>query len=64
MLPEASDRLRDELVWRLNSSKEWKQRRLVLCKEELLVALDHEDKVIDRIPLVSDVKHSFPVCSD
>jgi hypothetical protein len=52
-LPSEEMRIKDSEVFRSNSSKAWKIRRLVLTKDDILVGLAGQEKVIEKIPLVS-----------
>jgi hypothetical protein len=53
LLPPEETRIKDSEVYRSNTSKEWKIRRLVLTKDEILVGLAGQEKIIEKIPLVS-----------
>ncbi len=52
-LPSEEMRIKDSEVFRSNSSKEWKIRRLVLTMDDVLVGLAGQDRIIEKIPLVS-----------
>ena len=57
-LPPEDERIKDSVVFRSNSSKEWKNRRLVLTKNDLFEGLAGQDTIIEKIPLVSLKSHS------
>ncbi len=42
------------VVYRLDSNRDQKKRLLILTKEELLVALEGHDFIIEKIPLVNE----------
>lgn len=52
-MPDESLQVHHKRVWRLNSSRDWKKRILILTKEDLLVGLEGHDFVIEKIPLVN-----------
>ena len=52
-LPEAESRIKDGTVRRFNSNHEWKDRRLVLTDQDVLLTLHGHDQVIEKIPLVN-----------
>ncbi len=53
-VPDEDLHIRRSVVQRLNANNDWKKRLLILTKEELLVALEGHDFVIEKIPLVSN----------
>ncbi len=53
MIPPESERIREEVVKRLNLQREWQERRLVLSEKFLWVTLIGHDIAVDKIPLVS-----------
>ena len=58
-IPEESKRILQTDILRLNSNHEWKNRTLILTKEELLVTSEQYDFVLEKIPLVQlDSSHS------
>jgi hypothetical protein len=52
MIPPESERIREEVVKRLNLQREWQERRLVLSDKFLWVTLIGHDVAVDKIPLV------------
>ena len=52
MIPPESERIREEVVKRLNLQREWQERRLVLSDKFLWVTLIGHDIAVDKIPLV------------
>ena len=57
--PPEEMRIKDSEVLRSNTSKEWKDRRLVLTKDDLLEGLSGQEKIIEKIQLVR-LKPFFP----
>jgi hypothetical protein len=57
MIPPESERIREEVVKRLNLQREWQERRLVLSEKFLWVTLIGHDIAVDKIPLV--FRYSF-----
>ena len=57
--PTEELRIKDSEVLRSNSSKQWKNRRLVLTKDDLLEGLSGQEKITEKIPLVS-IKNHIP----
>ena len=51
-IPEDSLVIHRKNVWRLTSNNDWKERILMLTKEDLLVGLEGHDFVVEQIPLV------------
>jgi hypothetical protein len=50
-IPPESERIREEVVKRLNLQREWQERRLVLSDNFLWVTLIGQDIAVDKIPL-------------
>ena len=50
-VPPESERIREEVLQRLNLAREWQERRLVLSKTDLFVTLIGHDVAVERIPL-------------
>lgn len=50
-IPPESERIREEVVKRLNLQREWQERRLVLSEKFLWVTLIGHDIAVDKIPL-------------
>jgi hypothetical protein len=53
-VPDEESHVRNSIVHRLNANNDRKKRLLILTKEDLLVALEGHDFIIDKIPLVFD----------
>ncbi len=53
ILPPAEDRIKDDIVWRLSSFDEWKERRLILCTQHLFVGMDELNVITELINLVT-----------
>lgn len=53
ILPPAEDRIKDDIVWRLSSFDEWKERRLILCTQHLFVGMDEMNVITELINLVT-----------
>ncbi len=59
-VPDEEIHIHRGVVHRLDSNRDRKKRLLILTKEELFVALDGHDFVIERIPLVIDTFNVLP----
>ncbi len=55
-VPDEEVHVHRSVVYRLGSNNDRKKRLLILTNEELLVALDGRDLIIDKIPLVIDTQ--------
>jgi hypothetical protein len=53
VLPPVEDRIKEDIIWRLSSIDEWKERRLVLGKQHLFIGIDGMNVITERINLVS-----------
>jgi hypothetical protein len=51
-LPPVEDRIKEDIIWRLSSADEWKERRLLLCKQHLFIGIDGMNVITERINLV------------
>jgi hypothetical protein len=51
-VPDEDKQIHRSIVHRLDSNRDPKKRLLILTKEELLVALEGHDFIIETIPLV------------
>ncbi len=54
-VPDEELQVHHSIVHRLNSNGDRKKRLLILTKEDLLVALEGHDFIIEKIPLVIEI---------